>query len=282
MKKREKIITFVFFGFIIFMSLLPVIFIATNSLMSEIEIFNHYGLLYGQRNGVIEMTLSPDKISIKPYLELLFLTPEYFICLTNSVIVVVLIMFGQLVIASMAAYAFARLHFKGRDTLFFIYIVTMLLPFQAIFVPNYFTLNSLHMLDSLEALIYPGIFSTFGVFLLRQFMAYIPNACIEAAKIEGANQFEIFTRIIIPLSKNAIGALCILLFIDYWNMIEQPLLFIDDMTKWPLSIYLSEINKYQVNIAFPASTIYIIPTICVFLISRNALVEGIEYSSIKG
>lgn len=128
----------------------------------------------------------------------------------------------------------------------------MMLPVQVTLVPNYILFDKIGLIGSYLSLILPGIFSTFGVFLLTQVFSAIPNDMIEAAKIDGANHFQILIRIIIPCSKTGIASLIILCFIDSWNMIEQPLAFLKNYLKYPLSIFLSRINDTKLDIALCA------------------------------
>jgi multiple sugar transport system permease protein len=141
--------------------------------------------------------------------------------------------------------------------------------------------DKLGLLNSPNAIILPGIFAAFGVFMLRQFMLDIPYAYIEAAKMDGAGHLQIFYKIMIPMIKPGLAALIILLFVDYWNMVEQPLIFLDDPFKQPLSVYLSRINGEK-GIAFAASMLYMAPMVLLFLYAETYFIEGIQLSGIKG
>ena len=160
----------------------------------------------------------------------------------------------------------------------------MLLPFQVTLVPNYIVAQKLGIMGSRLSIILPGIFGTFGVFLLRQYMASIPPSYIEAAKIDGAGHLSIFLKIVIPLLKPGLAALFILLFMDNWNMVEQPLIFLSNPLDEPLSLFLSNINNEEPGIAFAASFIYMHPLILVFLYGEEYMVTGIgmQLSGIKG
>jgi multiple sugar transport system permease protein len=139
----------------------------------------------------------------------------------------------------------------------------------------------LGILNTYWAIILPGVFSTFAIFLLTKYMRQIPSGYIEAATIDGATEWQIFTKIAIPLCKNAIFALTILLFIDYWNMVEQPLVLLTDTELQPLSVFLAQINEPEIGIAFAASAVYMIPPLLIFLWGEEYLVEGISRSGIK-
>ncbi|MDH6368682.1 multiple sugar transport system permease protein [Paenibacillus sp. PastF-3] len=269
--------------------LFPIVITFTNSLMTEKEIEINYGSI-GQMNEVIEgreaifvnLKLLPDQVSLEQYAKVFLDNPKYLTMFWNSVFLVVPIIAGQTLVAALAAYAFSKLKFRGRDPLFLIYVLTMLMPFQVTLVPNYIMADKLGILDSSYAIILPGIFAAFGVFMLRQFMLDIPYAYIEASKMDGAGHFLIFYKIIIPMIKPGLAALVILLFVDYWNMVEQPLIFLEDPFKQPLSVFLSRINEEERGIAFAASILYMAPMVMLFLYAESYFIEGIQLSGIKG
>ncbi len=228
---------------------LPLLLTVSNSFMSEGEIKNNYGaILSGAESPgaavdrYANLKFIPDMVTIKQYYRVLIKESQYLLMFWNSVFMVATIMAGQILIASMASFAFAKIDFPWREQLFFVYILVMLMPFQVTLVPNYLVADWLQLIDKAGSIIFPGIFSAFGVFLLRQFMVSIPNQYIEAARIDGAGYFTIFWRIIMPMSKNAIAALAILVFMDNWNMVEQPLIFLQTASKQPLSLFLSQVN----------------------------------------
>ncbi|GIP26702.1 sugar ABC transporter permease [Paenibacillus sp. J23TS9] len=276
-------------GVIAVMLLFPIVITFTNSLMTEKEINMNYGPIgqmneaaAGKANPFVNLKLLPDKVSLEQYGKLLLDNPKYLTMFWNSVLMVVPIISGQTFVAALAAYAFSKLKFRGRDPLFLIYVLTMLMPFQVTLVPNYIMADQLGILNSPNAIILPGIFAAFGVFMLRQFMLDIPYAYIEAAKIDGAGHLRIFFKIIIPMIKPGLAALIILLFVDYWNMVEQPLIFLDDAFKQPLSVFLSRINAGERGMAFAASMLYMAPMVMLFLYAESYFIEGVQLSGIKG
>jgi multiple sugar transport system permease protein len=187
----------------------------------------------------------------------------------------------QTAVASMAAYVFARIEFKGRDGLFFIYVIVMLMPFQVTLVPNYIIADKLGLVGNPLSIIFPGIFGTFGVFLLRQFMMTIPGSYSESARVDGAGHWSIFLRIILPMSGTGVVSVAMLTFIDNWNMVEQPVIFLRDSGLQPLSVFLAGINEGERGIAFAAAAVYMLPALLVFLYGENYLVEGIQLSGLK-
>ncbi|WP_152394265.1 carbohydrate ABC transporter permease [Paenibacillus guangzhouensis] len=280
--KQLKTLFLVTFALIL---LTPIVLTVTNSLMTEQEIRLNYDALGKTANAADQFAnikLIPDWVSLEQYGKVLIHTSTFLHMFWNSVLLVVPIIAGQAIVASLAAYAFAKLRFRGRDKLFLVYLLTMLMPFQVTLVPNYIVIDKLGLMNSNAAIILPGIFAAFGVFLLRQFMLNIPYSYIEAAKIDGASQARIFLSIIMPMVKPAFAALVILLFVDHWNMVEQPLIFLQDDLKQPLSVYLSKISADARGVAFAASVVYMMPMLLLFLYAERYFIEGIQLSGIKG
>lgn len=273
-------------------ALLPIVLTILNSFMSTAEIKTNYSAVFESLSGVVSETKTymstaptikfiPEMVSFDQYKTLLFLSPTYLLKFWNSVALVVPIVLGQLLVGCFASYSFARYRKKRREVLFFAYVILMLMPFQVTLVPNYLIATKLNIYNTWWSIILPGVFSTFSIFLLTKYMRQIPSSYIEAAKLDGAGEWQIFWRICLPMCKSAIFAMGILLFIDYWNMVEQPLVLLEDASKQPLSVFLSQINDKEVGIAFAASFIFMIPPLCIFLKGEEYLVEGISRSGIK-
>lgn len=268
----------------------PVVFTLTDSFMTDWEIAEYYGSGEEQPEALnsaekyMAFMLIPYEATLKQYKSILIDRPQYLFMFWNSIKLALPIAAGQLVVAAMAAYAFMLLKSRLAGTIFFLYIITMLLPFQVTLVPNYIVAQKLGIMGSCLSIILPGIFGTFGVFLLRQYTISIPPSYIEAAKIDGAGHGDIFLKIVIPLLKPGLAALFILLFMDNWNMVEQPLIFLSDPLEEPLSVFLSNIYKEEPGIAFAAAFVYMLPTILVFLYGEEYLVTGmgIQLAGIKG
>lgn len=222
-------------------------------------------------------------VSFSQYITVLFKSPDYLLKFWNSVVLVVPIVIFQLVVAVFAAYGFMRTKGKAAAIVFFSYVILMMMPYQVTLVPNYLVLKWMQLLDTNWAIWLPGIFSPFSVYLLTKYMKRIPVPLIEAARIDGANEWQVFSKICVPICKGIITSCAILIFIDYWNMVEQPLLFFSSTDKYPLSIFLSKINAEEVGLAFAVATIYMIPSLLIFLYGEDQLVEGIAYQGgVKG
>lgn len=271
--------------------LMPIVLTITNSFMASSEISANYGSVFATTetggkvyiSEKVNLKFIPDMVSFSQYITVLFKSPEYLFKFWNSVILVGPIVVFQLIVASLASFGFARYRGRLREIIFFAYIILMLMPYQVTLVPNYLISDWLNILDTRWAIWLPGIFSPFAVFLLTKFMRRIPTSVIEAAQIDGAGEWQIYRRICMPLCKGAMCSAAILVFIDYWNMVEQPLILLTDTEMHPLSVFLSKINAGEIGLAFAVATIYMIPSLLVFLYGEEYLVDGITYQGgIKG
>lgn len=184
-------------------------------------------------------------------------------------------------IAVPAAWAFAVYPFRFRKLLFTLYIVLMLMPFQVTMLSSYLVLNRLGMLDTPAAVILPAVFSTFPVFLTYGGFRCIPVQLFEAARIDGAGEWRIFWKLGMPLGKSGLLSAMVLGFLEYWNMMEQPMAFLENKALWPLSLYLPEITWAQAGYAFTASIITLIPAVFVFVWGQDYLEQGIIFSGLK-
>lgn len=271
--------------------LMPIVLTITNSFMAASEISANYGSIFAtDANGGkvyiserVNLKFIPDMVSFSQYNTVLFKSPEYLFKFWNSVILVGPIVVFQLIVASLASYGFARYRGRIREIIFFAYIILMLMPYQVTLVPNYLVSDWLNLLDTNWAIWLPGIFSPFAVFLLTKFMRRIPESVLEAAQIDGAGEWQIYRKICMPLCKGAICSAAILVFIDYWNMVEQPLILMSDPEQHPLSVFLSKINAGEIGLAFAVATIYMVPSLLIFLYGEEYLVDGITYQGgVKG
>ena len=282
-KKRFKRITRTLILFTIalgfaFIFLLPTVLTITNSFMNETEINANYGKIFATTENGGKVFVSFDQ-----YSSVLFKSPDYLFKFWNSVIYTVPIMIFQLVIALLASYGFMRLKGRLKEILFFVYIIICLMPYQVTLVPNFLVSKWLNIIDTRWAIWLPGMFSPFAVYLLTKYMKRIPTSIIEAAKVDGAGEWKIFLKICLPLCKGAIYSVAILIFIDFWNMVEQPLILLADEYLHPLSIFLSKINSGEIGLAFAVACVYMVPSLLIFLYGEDYLVEGISYQGgVKG
>lgn len=288
MIKRFKIgyvkgkIFYALFLVIIILYMMPLIITFTNSFMSSKEVENNYSTANLKENQYIEMEIVPQKVTLSQYAALLFESPVYLNMFWNSVKIVLPIVLGQILVSVPAAYAFTILKFKGKEVLFFLYIIVMLLPLQVTLMPNYIVADWLNITDSYFAIILPGIFNPLGVFLLRQFMKSMPDAYIEAAKVDGAGYGRIFIWVVLPMVKHGIAAVAMLTLLDYWNLVDQAVIFIQNSEAQPLSIFLAQINSGELGMAFSGSCFYAIPVLLVLLYGQEYLKNGIAITGLKG
>ncbi|MBE6822962.1 carbohydrate ABC transporter permease [Caproiciproducens sp. LBM24188] len=204
----------------------------------------------------------------------------------NTAILTVIVTLLQLLTSSFAAYAFAKLDFKGKNALFLGYISTIAVPWQAYMVPQFIMMrNTFHLNDKLTAIVCLQAFSAFGVFLMRQFYADIPNELCEAARIDGLNEYQIWGKIMLPLSKPALSTLTIFTFVNTWNDFLGPLIYLTTTEKKTLQIGLRMfISQYstEYGLIMAASVVALIPVLIVFLSLQKYFVQGIATSGLKG
>ena len=272
--------------------LLPTVLTISNSFITQSEISSNYGKVFANVSGSdgkayiadnVNLKFIPDKVTFNQYISVLIRSPDYLLKFWNSVILVVPIVLLQLVVASVTAYGFTRWRGKVRSFLFFFYVILMLMPTQVTLVPNYLVSDWVGLLNTRWAIILPGAFAPFSVFLLTKSMRRIPASLIEAAKLDGSSEWQIFKDICLPQCRSALYSIAILVFIDYWNMVEQPIILLPNADLQPLSVYLSTINSSEVGLAFAIATIYMVPSLLLFLHGEDYLVEGIAHQgSVKG
>lgn len=232
--------------------------------------------------GFTEISFLLEAYSLEQYEEILIKTPVYLNMFWNSVIITVSVVAGSVIVSTLGAYGFTMLRFRGKELLFLVYIVVMLLPLQVTLMPNYLIAGFLGIENSYLAIILPAVFNPFGVFLLRQQMKVLPEECMEAAKIDGAGHPQIFFYITLPMVKSGIAALVMLLVIEYWNLIDQAIIFIKRIEQYPMSVFLARINKEASGISYAAATFYIIPVLALLCYGHEYLKEGIGLMNVKG
>lgn len=293
-RQKRKVFNFFVFVFITLaavMFLMPTVLTAANSFMTANEINANYGAMLSNMTDTkktfissnVNLKFIPDKVTLDQYKAVLIQNSDYLMKFWNSVILTVPITFFQMMVAILTSYGFSRYPNKFKSIIFFAYIILMIMPYQVTLVPNYLVAEKFNLLDTRSAIILPAIFSPFSIFLLTKVMRRIPISYVEAAKLDGAGELKILTKIYIPLCKGAIVSIAMLVFIDYWNMVEQPLVLMKESAYHPLSVFLSQINTGDIGLAFAVGVVYMIPTVLMFLYGEDYLIEGITYSGgIKG
>lgn len=261
---------------------LPVFLLFFGSLADSIEWAERMRPLLGNTDEYISWKWIPDYPTLKNFKELLFLTPEFLALFWNSVKLSACILAGQLLVGVPSAWCFAVYDFKGKNILFSVYVILMLLPFQVTMLARYLVLNGLSLLDTHASVILPAMFSTFPVFLVYRGFRGIPRELYEVARIDGAGEWMIFCRIGLPLAEGSVMAAFVLGFFEVWNLMEEPLAFLKDMSLWPLSLYLPEIGVDRAGRACAASVLTLAVSLQIFGVFRDSLEQGIVSSALKG
>lgn len=262
-------------------TVLPIVLLLTGSVMDQYELKGYLNSIFTDGLEFISWKLMPDYPTFENYGRLLFVSPQFFVLFWNSIKMTAWILAGQLLVGVPAAWAFAVYKVRGSRFLFAFYVVLMLLPFQVTMLSSYLMLDKLSLLNTQSAVILPAVFSTFPVFLCYGGFRSIPAQLYEAARIDGAGEGFIFFKIGLPLGKNGILSALVLGFLEYWNMVEQPMAFLEEKALWPLSLYLPEITWARAGYAFCASIITLIPAVFVFVMGQDYLEQGIIYSGLK-
>lgn len=203
----------------------------------------------------------------------------------NTLKITVAVTALQLVTCSMAAYAFSKLKFPGRDKIFLAYLGTMMVPWHAIMIPQFIIIQKLGLYDSHWSLILTGAFSAFGVFILRQNMMSIPDSLAEAAKIDGCGFFGIFSKIILPLSKTGLVTLGVLTFNSVWNDYMGPMIYLDTDTKKTIQLGLATFKRQfdtDYGAIMAGTVISLIPIVIVYAMAQKNIVEGVAFTGVKG
>ena len=261
---------------------IPVFILVTGSVMGRGELAAYLLPVLNDSGGYIDWKLMPDYPTFENYQRLLLETPQFFVLFWNSIRMTAVILLGQLVIGVPAAWAFAAYEFPLRKGVLTVYIVLMLLPFQVTMLSGYLVLDGMGLMNTQQAVILPAVFSTFPVFICYGGFSGIPKEMLDSARMDGAGEALIFIRFGLPLGKGGILSALVLGFLEYWNLMEQPLAFLEDKALWPLSLYLPEIGWQQAGYAFAASLITLIPAVYVFLSGPDYSEKRIVYTGLKG
>lgn len=259
----------------------PMLYTAINSFMSAAEIQKYYGSLGAPQSNVNPLHLIPDRVTLAGYSAMLLERPHYLMKFWTSLGLCAVIVTGQLVISVLGGYAFSKFRFPGRDVLFFALVAIMMMPYQVMLVPSYMVLDKMGLIGNYLSLILPAIFSAFGIFLMHQIMASVPDSLIESAYIDGAGSWRTLWRVLLPNCKTGLAALVVLSFIDNWNMVEQPLIFLKESRQYPLSVFLLQVNTQIPALGFACGMLSMLPAVLLFLFFEEEMVSGIGYSVIK-
>lgn len=271
---RNKLIATVILFIIGLAFLLPLLWMISSSLKKSSEVFS------------ANFTWIPKNPQYKTYTSVLnSKSIPLLLMMKNTLIIAVATIIGQLLIASLAAYSFACIPFRGKGIVFVMLLCAMMIPSQATLIPRFVLFSYIGLYNSHWALILPAWFSVSSVFLLRQFYQKIPNELIEAATVDGAGHFRTWIQIMLPLTKSVMTSLVILIFIASWNELLTPMIFLTDKKLFTVSLGINLYNAGDqdfINKVMAAATIVTMPVIFIFLIFQRQFVEGIMTAGIKG
>ncbi|MDR2535466.1 MAG: carbohydrate ABC transporter permease [Treponema sp.] len=259
-------------GIITFITLLPLIWMLSSSLKYDAEVFS------------LPIRWIPKNPVWTNYVKI-WQKIQFGLFTFNSFKLSIIITLIQVLTSSFAAYGFAKCHFRGRDTLFFIYIATIAIPWQVYMLPQYVEMRMMHLTDTHLGYIFMQSFTAFGVFLVRQFYISIPDELLDAARIDGLTEYGIYFRIVLPLSKAVAATLSIFSFVAIWNDFMGPMIYFDSVSNKtiPLGIrmFLGQYST-EYGLIMAASVVSLVPVFVVFLFFQRFFVEGIASSGLKG
>ncbi len=277
----KKVIRYVILFSFALLEISPVLFLLAGTFMGNQEIVECVAPVLKKGDGYASWKLFPVFPTMKNIVELLLDSPEFFQMFWNSVKIAGGILAGQLIFGMPAAWGLARYSFTGKKIIYMLYIIMMMMPFQVTMLSEYLVLDRLELLDTSSAIILPGIFSTFSVFIMYRFFCGIPESILEAARIDGAGEFQIFFRLGIPLGAAGIISAMVLSFLECWSMMEQSMTFLETKSLWPLSLFLPEIEDGNAGLSLCASFAALLPAVIVFLSGQDYLEQGIASAAVK-
>lgn len=264
-----RVLTNILMAFVV---LLPLLYAVSVAFMPSNELFT------------MELNLVPKHPTLTNFKDALINVPLLRFIL-NSFIMAGCITLGQIITCSLAAFAFSFLDFKGKGVLFMVVMATMMVPGEATIISNYLTVGSWGMLDTYSVLIIPYLTSAMGIFLFRQFYMTFPISLYESAKLDGCSNLKFIIKILIPLTKSAIGAMAVYTFINAWNMYMWPLLVTgsDKMRTVQIGIsMLNSVDSQSITLMIAGVVMVIIPSISIFIVGQKQLIRGMFSGAVKG
>lgn len=263
MKKRKSIAKIIILSLLSMIALGPMLYTFVNA-FSECS---SYGLF-------------PAELSLQGWKAVFWNRPHYLAKFWNSMGLTAAIVIGQILISCLAGYGFSKFRFRGKEAMFFLVILLMMMPYQVTLVSNYLMLDKLDLVGSRWALILPSVFSPFGVFLMRQVFDTCPDELLEAARLDGAGNLRILFHILVPRCRAGVISLGILSFIDAWNMVEQPIVYLKSEYDYPLSVFLTRMDGQNIGVLCTCGVLAAVPVVLLFLYYDQELTEGVTMTQL--
>ena len=226
----------------------------------------------------------PDPVNLSNYTQV-WVEEPFLLYYKNTVVVAVFATAGQVIISAMAAYAFSSIEFRGKNILFSLYLATMMVPWHTIMIPQYQIISRLGLTDAHAALILGQLASAFGIFHLRQFFLTVPRELMEAARIDGAGEGYIFSKVMLPLAKPALSTLIIFTFVQVWNDYTEPLIYLNTKEKYTIQLgltFFQSEHTMQYTVIMAGTVCALIPIIITYLIFEKQITNGMVHSGLKG
>lgn len=213
--------------------------------------------------------------------QVLLRQPNYLYRFWKSLALGVAVVFVHAVVGCLGGFAFAKFRFRGRRGLYFLMIVLMMMPLQVTLVPSYIILDRLHLLNTWAALALPCMFSPFGAVLMTQAFRSVPDEILDAARVDGADTWQVLWQVLVPAARGGLISLILLTFVDAWNMVEQPMVFLSDQADYPLSVFLAVVNDTNQPLSFACGLLAMLPVLLLFLYFKDELAEGVEFTGVR-
>jgi multiple sugar transport system permease protein len=251
---------------------IPFVWMLSGSLKTETTLFS------------VPFKIIPENPRWENYVNVWTRVP-YGLFYINTAKISVLATIGQLAVCSLGAYALARINFPHREKIFMLFLATMMIPNQITMIPQYQLLSVMGLTNKHAAIVLLKLFSPFGVFLLRQFFLSIPMELSESARIDGCNEFGIYSRIVLPLSKPAIATLTVLTFMGAWNDFLMPLIYLNSKELFTLQLgvrYFQQVYGTEYTLVMAATSLSLIPVIIIYLFAQRYFIEGVAATGLKG
>lgn len=244
------------------------------------EYQKNYGIVSngGAGENYAEFRLLPEDFSLEQYKNTLWENSDFWFYFWNSCGISIPIAIGITIVGGLGGYAFAIYHFRASKFILYLFILLMMVPYQVLLAPQFRLLFDLNLINHSLSVVLPNIFAPFGVFLVYQYASKIPQEQIEAARVDGAGEIYIFFKVALPQLVNGLISLFLLNMIDTWNMIEQPLVFLGEEFRFPLSVALNQSGNGDALQGFVGCLLYIIPLFILFMLGYDKLIDGISNS----
>ena len=256
------------------LSCLPAFLLFTGSITGKQELAVSLKGIF-EEQGQTFFVLFPSFPTLRGYLEVMLDTPEFYVVFWNSVKLACFIVMGQLLLSVPAAWGFSRWHGRLCSLLFYLYTILMLLPFQVTMLSSYIVIDKLGLMDSHAAIILPAVCSTFPVFLIYRYFIGIPEEIFEAFSMDSSSHLGMFWHMGVPLAMPGIKAAMLLGILEYWNLLEQPLLLLKTPALWPFSLYLPRVSQENTQYIFVFSFLVLLPVCLLAFLERDELQKGI-------